>query len=82
MRTFAKAVAAGFIGTMASFVSAMEMQPIASAPANYPAVSRYWNLRQTPITDVVRKVKGAVVNIQSEKPSHVDEYSILGSSKN
>ena len=82
MRTFAKALAAGFIGSMASLVSAMEMQPIASAPANYPAVSRYWNLRQTPITDVVRKVKGAVVNIQSEKPSHAEEYSILGSSKN
>lgn len=37
--------------------------PFAAQPAN-----RYWNLRQTPITDVVRKVRGAVVNIKVKNP--------------
>ena len=50
--------------------------PFAAQPAN-----RYWNLRQTPITDVVRKVRGAVVNIQSEKPASNDEFSMIGSAK-
>ncbi len=50
--------------------------PFAAQPAN-----RYWNLRQTPITDVVRKVRGAVVNIQSEKPAGNDDFSMIGSAK-
>jgi serine protease Do len=50
--------------------------PFAAQPAN-----RYWNLRQTPITDVVRKVRGAVVNIQSEKPASSDDFSMVGSAK-
>lgn len=82
MRTIAKAFVAGIVGTMASLSFAMEMQPIASAPGNFPAVNRYWNLRQSPITEVVRKTRGAVVNIQSEKPSSTEEFSILGSAKN
>jgi serine protease Do len=36
------------------------------APAARP-VSRDWNLRQTPIVDVVKRVRGAVVNIHSER---------------
>ncbi len=70
------------------FAIGAEMQPIAKAvtPAPVPfssqPSSKYWNLRQTPITEVVRKVRGAVVNIQSEKPSTSDEFSVLGSAKN
>jgi serine protease Do len=40
--------------------------PPATAPAVRP-VSRDWNLRQTPIVDVVKRVRGAVVNIHSER---------------
>ena len=50
--------------------------PLTALPAN-----RYWNLRQTPITEVVRKVRGAVVNIQSEKPASNDDFSMIGSAK-
>src|SRR5216684_2037952 len=40
--------------------------PAATAPAVRP-VSRDWNLRQTPIVDVVKRVRAAVVNIHSER---------------
>jgi serine protease Do len=43
---------------------------------------RSWNLRQTPVVDVVRRVKDAVVNIHSERtvrPSGVEEMFSSGS---
>jgi serine protease Do len=43
---------------------------VVSAPAASPAVrpvSRDWSLRQTPIVDVVKRVRAAVVNIHSER---------------
>jgi serine protease Do len=39
----------------------------AATPAGAAPVSRSWNLRQTPVVDVVRRVRDAVVNIHSER---------------
>jgi serine protease Do len=44
--------------------------PRAATAADRLPVSRTWGLRQTPVVDVVRRVRGAVVNIHSERNAH------------
>jgi serine protease Do len=54
------------------------------AAAGLP-VSRSWNIRQTPVVDVVRRVRGAVVNIHSERNAQgtrVDDLFNLSPSQN
>jgi serine protease Do len=41
--------------------------PVAEPPPSPTAASRTWNLRQTPVVEVVKRVRDAVVNIHSER---------------
>lgn len=59
----------------------LAVAPAADRPTPSPAksVGRDWSLRQTPIVEVVKRVRGAVVNIHSERtvkgPSHEELFS-------
>ncbi len=64
--------------------------PAARSPSAPLAVAglpfgRGWNIRQTPVVEVVRRVRGAVVNIHSERTAHgsrVDDFFSLTPSQN
>src|SRR3954469_18653503 len=60
------------------------LPPISGRPAP-AAVSRGWNPRQTPVVDVVRHVKDAVVNIHSERTVRapgIEDFLTLTPSQN
>lgn len=78
----ALALAALFQGALAF---GQEAKPVATTAGNLPSSltpNRYWNLRLTPITEVVKKTRGAVVNIHSERPPSTEDFSVLGGAKN
>jgi serine protease Do len=47
--------------------TAAAAEPILTGPAPTAPAGRDWNLRQTPVVDVVKRSKNAVVNIHSER---------------
>src|SRR5216683_7571402 len=54
-------------------------------PAAVSSPKRDWSLRQTPVVEVVKKVRDAVVNIHSERTVHAgsaDEFFALAPSQN
>src|SRR5262245_62104551 len=61
--------------------------PSSKAPDLAPSrpAPREWNLRQTPVVEVVKRVRGAVVNIHSERNAQgtrTDEFFSLTPSQN
>ncbi|MFO0926397.1 MAG: trypsin-like peptidase domain-containing protein [Gemmataceae bacterium] len=85
-RTLLAAVAVGTVlspfGTAARARADVALPPLAGRPASDP--TRAWNPRQSPVVDVVRQVKAAVVNIHSErtvKANGIDEFLALAPSQ-
>jgi serine protease Do len=67
---------AGYSASRAEEALGPSPAPRSSAPWTAPA-GRDWNLRATPVVDVVRRVKEAVVNIHSERTAqahHTDDF--------
>ncbi len=62
-------------------------EPVLTGPAPLPppAVSRAWNPRNTPVVEVIKRVRNAVVNIHSERTAmgnNTDELLALAPSQN
>jgi serine protease Do len=66
MRTHPSLPAAALLAAALLSPCAASAETVAGQAGAAP-VSRSWNLRQTPIVDVVRRVRDAVVNIHSER---------------
>lgn len=81
-RTLLTAVAFGL--ALTAFGRAdLPLPPLSSRPAG-GGTARTWNARQTPVVEVVRQVKDAVVNIHSErtvKAGGLDEFLALAPSQ-
>jgi serine protease Do len=71
------------LGTLVARTESLGPTPPPRAPeiaSSRPAAGRDWNLRQTPVVEVVQRVRGAVVNIHSERTAQgtrTDEFFAL-----